>query len=140
MSTIATETLESQCAAILKAIAQLPPFRRGTVTAHPRTCGKPSCRCSQSISSRHESYQWTATIHGEKLHKTIHLGPEVAKYLDETATYRRFLELIEQFVSLNEQRADQLQPVMPSSNEKLDTLKKKLRKQLSKPPRKKSVA
>ena len=133
------ESLHAQRSALLDAISALPPFRRGTVTEHARTCGKATCRCQQSPSSRHIEYQWTATIHGKKYHKTIHLGPEVAKYLDETTTYRRFLDLVEQFVSLNEQIADHLPLVSPPTEEEYDILKKKLRKQLSKPPRKKSA-
>lgn len=138
MSSTTHDAFQSQCSQILDEIASLPPFRRGTVTSQPRTCGKPSCHCQQSQSDRHSSYQWTATIHGAKFHKTIHLGPEVSKYLDETSTYRRFMELVERLIVLNEKRADQTPLPEPASDEELDLLKKKLQKQLSKPPRRKS--
>lgn len=139
MSHTSSASFETECNRILEAIVALPPFRRGTVTAHPRTCGKPACRCASSVEHRHESYQWTATIHGKKFHKTLHLGPEVAKFLNETAAFRQFKELVEQFIALSEQRADQTPLVQPTSENDLDVLKNKLRKQLSKPSARKSA-
>lgn len=139
MAPTTIESMQSQRTDLLEAVAALPPFRRGTVSRHARTCGKANCRCQRSPAHRHTEYQWTATIHGKKYHKTIHLGPEVAKYLDETTSYRRFLALMEQFVSINEQLSDQIIPVDPSTEEELDLLKKKLQKRLSKPRRKKSA-
>ena len=91
-STLAS--LRAQRNAILDQIADLPQFRRGTVTEHARTCGKPTCRCGQSPAQRHSAYQWTASIHGKTAYKTLHLGPEVEKYLDETTTYKHFQDLV----------------------------------------------
>ena len=143
MTTDAASTIESlrtQCNEILQQIIALPLFRRGSVTEHPRSCGKPTCRCQTSPQQRHVGFQWTTTIDGQKLHKTIHLGPEVEKYCNETATYKRFLELVNRYVQLNELIADQT-PVEPVKNEKeLDALKKKLRTRLSQRQRRKSGA
>jgi uncharacterized protein YdcH (DUF465 family) len=139
-TTSTIDSLRNEGNEILKQIAALPVFRRGSVSEHPRSCGKPTCRCRQSPESRHVGYQWTTTIHGQKHHRTIHLGPEVKKYLDETSAYKHFLKLIDQYVQINEQIADHL-PLQPvETEEELDTLKKKLRTQLSKQRRKKSGA
>jgi len=123
--------LHTQRKEILQHLAELPPFRRGTVTEHARTCGKPSCRCQQSTDQRHIAYQWTASINGKTSFKTLHLGPEVEKYLEETSTYKRFQELHAQFLHINEQIADLQEPASITNHDELETLKKKLRTQLS---------
>ena len=130
--------LHSQRDAILDEIAALPQFRRGTVSEHARTCGKPVCRCRQSPDQRHEAYQWTASINGKTAYKTLHLGPEVEKYLDETNTYKRFKTLLARYIHINEQIADLLDPEPVTTEKELDTLKKKLRTQLSRQHKRKS--
>jgi uncharacterized protein YdcH (DUF465 family) len=126
-TTFTREELFDLRKAILDELCTLAPFRRGTVTAHARTCGKPNCKCQKGRNHRHEAYQWTVSVNGKTRYKTVHLGPEIEKYLEETETYRRFQELIESFTLVNEQIAD-LEPVPTiSSEEELAALKKKQR-------------
>jgi len=131
-------SLHTQRDAILEEIAALSPFRRGTVSEHARTCGKPVCRCRQSPEQRHAAYQWTASVNGKTVYKTLHLGPEVEKYLDETTTYKLFQTMLARFIHINEQIADLLDPEPVTSEKELDTLKKKLRTQLSRQHKRKS--
>jgi hypothetical protein len=130
-STSTLAALHAQRDEILQHLAELPPFRRGTVTEQARTCGKPTCRCQQSPDQRHIAYQWTASIKGKTVYKTLHLGPELGKYLEETSTYKRFQELHTQFLHINEQIADLQEPASITNQDELETLKKKLRMQLS---------
>lgn len=125
------DSLLEQRDAVLGAIATLPLFRRGTVTEHARTCGKPQCRCQRGPEQRHEAYQWTVSRNGKTQYRTLHLGPELEKFLLETEVYQRFQELIANYIHLTEQIAD-LQPV-PSitSDDALAALKKKLRTRLA---------
>lgn len=136
----AIDSLQHQREQLLEQIASLPTFRRGTVMERSRTCGKPSCHCTQENSRKHLQYQWTATIKGKTAAKNLHLGPQVAKYFDETNIYRQFQALCEQFILINEKIADALPPEDVSSADELATLKKKLRKKLHTPHRKKSIA
>jgi predicted ATPase with chaperone activity len=127
----ALATLLTQRAEIIQRLNDMPPFRRGTVSEQARTCGKPSCRCQQSSDHRHVAYQWTASINGKTAHKTLHLGPEVEKYLDETTNYKQYQELMARFLHINEQIADLQKPETITSDDELEALKKKLRTQLS---------
>lgn len=136
--TFSLDELTTQRRALLDQILALPVFRRGTVLARHRSCGKAGCCCQKQKTSSHLQYQWSVSIHGKTRSKNLHLGPEVEKYLHETDTYRTFVALMEQFVCLNEQIADQTHPAPVESETELDTLKKKLRTQLSKPQKKKS--
>lgn len=126
-TTLTREELFEQRKAILDELRILAPFRRGTVGAHARTCGKPNCKCQKGHDQRHEAYQWTVSVNGKTRYKTLHLGPEFEKYFEETETYRRFLELIDSFTLVNEQIAD-IEPVPTiSSEDDLAALKKKQR-------------
>lgn len=127
------DALLEQREAVLESIAALPLFRRGSVTEHARTCGKPNCKCRRGPEHRHEAFQWTVSNNGKTRYKTLHLGPEVEKYLQETEVYRRFQELTTTYVHLTEQIAD-LQPVPTiASDDALAALKKKQRSQLTRP-------
>lgn len=125
------EALHAQRQEILQHIAALPPFRRGTVTEHRRSCGKPNCKCQRSATERHEGYQWTASIGGRKLQKHLHLGPEVDLVLQQTDTYRTFETLMQKYIEVTEQIAQQASLPTPTSEDELEALKKKLRKRLS---------
>ena len=133
------EGLHAQRQEILQRIAALPPFRRGTVTEHRRTCGKPNCKCQRSANDRHEGYQWTASIGGRKLQKHLHLGPEVDLVLQQTDTYRTFETLMQQYIEVSEQIAQQASLTTPASEDELEALKKKLRRRLSMRPHKTSA-
>jgi hypothetical protein len=114
-------------------IESLPVFRRGTVIERRRSCGKPMCICQRDPEHLHVQYQWTASINGKKQFKNLHLGPETAKYLHETDTYRRFAALMEELILVNEEIADHLQAQAEEEvpEKKLAALKKKLRNRLS---------
>jgi hypothetical protein len=71
---------------------------------------------------------WSATIKGKSYAKNLKLGPEMQKYEEETAQHRRFVQLCDEIVRVNERICD-LRPVPEVKGDKeLEELKKKLQR------------
>ena len=114
---------------LVDSLKELGEFRRGTITANYRKCGKPNCACAREGHPGHgPQYLWSATIKGKSYAKNLKLGPEMQKYEEETGRHRRFVELCEEMVQINERICD-LRPVPEVKDDKeLAELKKKLQK------------
>lgn len=123
--------LEEKREELLRELSSLGEFRRGTVLARYRKCGKDSCRCAKEGGQPHPpQYQWTATVGGKTVGKSLHLGPEVEKYMAETERYREFIRICDELLRVNEGLCD-ARPVEEVESEKeLDELKKKLQRKL----------
>ena len=115
--------------ALIDSLKELGEFRRGTITANYRKCGKRNCACAREGHPGHgPQYLWSATIKGRSYAKNLKLGPEMEKYEKETGRHRRFVELCEEIVQINERICD-LRPVPEvKEDEELAELKKKLQK------------
>lgn len=126
------EKLRHERDVILEEISGLGEFRRGTVSATYRRCGKAACWCAGEGEKGHgPQYLWNGTKGGKSFAKNLHLGPEVEKYMEETDRYRTFVELCEKLVDLNEKMCD-ARPVREMEGSKeLEELKKKLQRRLS---------
>ncbi len=125
--------LEQKRNYLMKQLTMVGDFRRGTISVNYRKCGKPECRCAKDESQRHgPQYLWNATIGRKSVAKNLRLGPEVEKYINETEEYKKFMKLCEELVEVNEQICDAREIKQPGSQEALEALKKKLRKQLMK--------
>lgn len=125
-------TLQQKRKSILDRFATLAPFRRGTVTANYRKCGKPMCHCAKEGGQGHgPQYLWSSKINGRSVAKNLRLGPEVEKCLEETERYRTFQHLCEELLHVNEQLCDMLPVRDLPGEESLEALKKKLLKRLS---------
>lgn len=124
---------EQKRTALMDSLKELADFRRGTITANYRKCGKANCACAQPGHPGHgPQYLWSATIKGKSYAKNIKLGPEMQKYEEETARHRRFVELCDEIVRINERICD-LRPVPEVKDDKeLAELKKKLQKRFLK--------
>jgi len=123
------ETLYKKRQAILDQMTSLDSFRRGAVSAIYRKCGKPQCWCSKAGERGHgPQYIWSATIKWKSVAKNLQLGPEVEKYLHETESHKKFLELCEELVEVNEQLCEARPVRQLESEEELQALKKKLQK------------
>ena len=121
---------EQKRTVLMDSLKELADFRRGTITANYRKCGKANCACAQPGHPGHgPQYLWSATIKGKSYAKNIKLGPEMQKYEEETARHRRFVELCDEIVRINERICD-LRPVPEVKDDReLAELKKKLQKQ-----------
>ena len=120
------KTLEQKRKSILDSIGALDPFRRGTVTAHYRKCGKPTCHCAKAgIQGHGPQYLWSSKVNGKSVARNLRLGPEVEKCLDETERYHAFQHLCEELLVVNEQLCDMSPVRVLSPEESLEALKKK---------------
>ena len=130
---------EQKRTALMDSLKELADFRRGTITANYRKCGKANCACAQPGHPGHgPQYLWSATIKGKSYAKNIKLGPEMQKYEEETARHRRFVELCDEIVRINERICD-LRPVPEVKDGKEQAqLKKKLQKRFLKKSKGKS--
>jgi hypothetical protein len=122
--------LEEERKKLYRMLSAMGAFRRGMISVNYRRCGKQNCICAQEGHPGHgPQYLWNATIKGKSYAKSIKLGPELQKYLDEIANHQRFKKLCEEIVLVNERICD-LRPVPEVKDEKeLVELKKKLQKQ-----------
>lgn len=121
------ESLEAQRKSLYQKYEELGDFRRGIISVNYRKCGKKNCVCAKPGQLGHgPQYLWNTTIKGKSYAKSLRLGPELQKYMEETAKYRQFLRLCEELVQLNE-RISNLRPVVEieDKNER-EALKKKL--------------
>ena len=125
------ESLLGKREEILREISGLGEFRRGTVSASYRKCGKPGCRCAREGEEGHgPRYLWNGTTGGKSFAKNLHLGEEVEKYVQETERYRRFIGLCEKLVEVNEKICDATPVREVQDKQELDELKKKLQRRL----------
>ena len=128
-----TETLlslEQRRDALYKKLEETGDFRRGTISVTYRKCGNKNCGCAREGHPGHgPQHLWSTTIKGKSYAKSVKVGPQLKKYLDETSNYRSFLRLCEELVEVNERICD-LRPAPEVKDEKeLAELKKKLQKQ-----------
>jgi uncharacterized protein DUF6788 len=125
MSTLAEMELKREN--LYKQLQDTKDFRRGIISVNYRKCGKKNCACAQEGHPGHgPQYLWNATIKGKSYAKSVKLGPEMEKYLEEIANHQRFMKLCDEVVAINEQICD-MRPVRKMEDETgLDELKKKL--------------
>jgi len=121
------ESLEKKRKELYQKLERLGDFKRGTISVNYRKCGKKKCICTKPGHPGHgPQYLWNTTIKGKSYAKNLRLGPELEKYMKETANYRSFLKLSEELVQVNE-RICELRPVREIEDRReLEDLKKKL--------------
>lgn len=79
--------------ALQRALAQLPPFRRGSLVRRFMPCGKPGCRCQAHPPQLHGPYyQWTRKIAGKTV--TARVNAAQATLLAEWIQNARRLDQI----------------------------------------------
>lgn len=85
-------------------LSEVGDFRRGSLSAVYRRCGKPNCACAVP-GHRGHGPQWNLTrkVNGRTV--TVHLkpGPELDKARREIAAYQRFRDLTGQIAEVSEQ-------------------------------------
>ena len=121
------ESLERWREHLYRQLQEVGDFRRGIISVIYRKCGKKNCACAKEGHPGHgPQHLWNTTIKGKSYAKSVKLGPEMQKYLDEIASHRRFVELCEEIVVINERICD-LRPIPEVKDEQeLSELKKKL--------------
>src|SRR6516162_6553333 len=87
----------------MERLAAIGDFRRGSISANYRRCGKPNCACAQPGHPGHgPRYLWTRTVAGHGTRGRQLASGEVAKVRGELARYQEFAALSEQIVEVNE--------------------------------------
>jgi hypothetical protein len=127
------ESLEKKRENLYRQLQESGDLRRGIISVIYRKCGKSNCACAKKGHPGHgPQHLWNTTIKGKSYAKSLKLGPEMQKYLDEISNHQRFLKLCEEIVVVNE-RICELRPVSEISDEnELAELKKKLRGRFTK--------
>ena len=122
--------LEQQREQLYKELSATGDFRRGIISVIYRKCGKKNCACAREGHPGHgPQHLWNTTIKGKSYAKSVKVGPELKKYVEEIDHHRRFVKLCEQLVEVNERICD-LRPVPEvKDDQELADLKKKLHKQ-----------
>jgi hypothetical protein len=126
-------SLEKKREELYRRLQETGDFRRGIISVIYRKCGKSNCACAKKGHPGHgPQHLWNTTIKGKSYAKSLKLGPEMQKYLEEIANHHRFLKLCEEIVVVNE-RICELRPVLEVTDEKeLAALKKKLQERFTK--------
>ena len=121
------ESLEKKREYLYGELQETGDFRRGIISVVYRKCGKKNCACAKEGHPGHGPvHLWNTTIKGKSYAKSLKLGPELQKYLDEITNHRKFVELCEEIVLVNERICD-LRPVPEvKDDQELSELKKKL--------------
>jgi hypothetical protein len=134
------KVLEEKRKVVYKKMGEVRDFRRGTISVNYRKCGKKNCICTKSGHPGHgPQYLWNTTIKGKSYAKNLKLGPELQKYVEEIANHRKFVQLCDELVELNEKVCD-LRPIPAiEGKEEQEELKKKLEQLFRKRLRKKWI-
>jgi hypothetical protein len=95
--------LERRRAELYAELGLVGDFRRGSLNAVRRKCGKPNCACAAPGHPGHGP-QWNLTRKAGGRTRTVHLrpGPELDKARREVAEYERFRDLVGQVTEVNE--------------------------------------
>ncbi len=123
------QNLELQRKKLFRQLENLGDFRRGTISANYRKCGKSNCACARRDHPGHgPQYLWNVSLGGKTQARNLSLGPELEKVEQEVERYHSFVRLCRELVAVNDQIC-QLRPVRTIEDEtQLEQLKKKLRR------------
>lgn len=127
MAESAEKHLVQQKTVLLRELAKVGNFRRGTISINYRKCGKENCVCAKKGHPGHgPQFLWSTTIKGKSHTKQLKVGPELQKYLQENDNYRTFQHLCDEIIKVNEELSKlACVPEIEDKNE-LEELKKNL--------------
>ena len=104
--------LEAERARLYAELSGVGDFRRGTLSAVFRKCGKPNCRCARPGERGHgPQWNWTRWAGGKTVTTHPRPGPELAKAEREAAGWERFRSLTGQIEAVNEAICDARPPL-----------------------------
>ena len=94
--------LELERAALLQQFLNLGDFRRGSITASIRRCGKPTCHCAQANDRGHDpQFRLSRKENGKTINESLATSAALRKAQREVAEFQRFQQLGRQLVSMN---------------------------------------
>jgi hypothetical protein len=99
--------LEAERARLYAELSGVGDFRRGTLSALLRKCGKANCRCAQPGERGHgPQWNWTRWAGGKTVTTHPRPGPELDKAEREAAEWERFRSLTGEIEQVNEAICD----------------------------------
>lgn len=120
---------EQQRKKLLKKLAKIGNFRRGTISVNYRKCGKKNCACAKEGHPGHgPQFLWSTTMKGKSYTKQLKVGPVLQKYVEENDNYRTFQRLCEEIIKVSEKISDLVPAREVRDNAELEKLKKDLRR------------
>lgn len=125
------ESLQAKRRLLFEQLAQVGDMRRGSITEVYRPCGKQRCCCKESGHPGHGPY-YAYTIKVGGTTKTLQLrpGPLLSKIEREVQAHRRFRQLSEELLAVNEAICE-ARP-LERGDEDMEAVKKTLRRRSSK--------
>jgi len=106
--------LEAERARLYAELSGVGDFRRGTLSAVFRRCGKPNCRCARPGERGHgPQWNWTRWQGGKTVTTHPRPGPELGKAEREAGEWERFRLLAGQIEAVNEAICDARPPLAP---------------------------
>lgn len=129
------DVLEDQRAELIRQIAQLGDFRRGSITSITARCGKPTCHCHQPHHPGHgPNFRLTYKVQGRTVTETFPSPAARHQAERQVAEFRKFQQLSRAFVEVNEKICRQ-RP-LPEEAEAAEQEKKRPKPFSGKSPRK----
>ncbi len=99
--------LQTRRAQLYADLAQTDDFRRGSVTATYRRCGKANCVCADPSHPGHgPRHLLTRSESGKTVARQLAPGPELDKVTREVANYQHFRALVRQVTEVNDAICD----------------------------------
>lgn len=97
------EHLEAERGRLYQELSHIGHFRRGSINATYRRCGKPNCACTKPDHPGHgPRYLLTSKVSGKTCATEIRPGPVLEKVKQEVANHQKFKELIQDIIEVNE--------------------------------------
>ena len=107
-TTEALPLLEKERADLLRDIARLGDFRRGSISATSGTCGTPTCHCHRPNDPGHgPTLRLTYKRDGKTVTESFPTPAALRKAQREVAEYHRFREWSQALVEVNEKICQQ---------------------------------
>lgn len=94
--------LESRRSELLKQLSRLGDLRSGSVSNTSGRCGKPNCHCHQPGQPAHgPNLRLTYKVQGKTITESLPTTASQKKAEREIAEFRRFEQLIREFIEVN---------------------------------------
>jgi hypothetical protein len=95
--------LQARRSVLYAELAQVGDFRRGSLNAVRRRCGRANCACAREGHPGHgPQHNLTRWAGGKTVNVRVRPGPELDKVQREVAAWARFQALAEQIAQVNE--------------------------------------
>lgn len=95
--------LEATRTRLLQQFLTLGDFRPGSVSATPRRCGKPGCRCARPDSTGHPQFRLLHKVKGKSVAESFATPAAFGQAAEQVTEFHRFQDLIAELTDVNEQ-------------------------------------